>query len=214
MKRIVLMVIPALVCGVIFTSFGLHKVELKEVEAEGEMYEMSKTIVIDAGHGGRDVGAVFEDKRESDIVKSIADKIYQLNQQNHIKIILLRDTEEFVGLNDRVTRVNEIKPDFLISLHAQTSRNTNLSGINAFISQENNFYNQSKEIASILIEEVSSENLNKGKISVANFKIIKEVECPAVMIEIGFLSNIADRNYISSEKGQTEIATKILEAIK
>ena len=213
MKRIVLVVIPALICGVVCTSY-VSKEEQKEVKAAGEMYEMSKTVVIDAGHGGRDVGAVFEGQRESDIVKSIANKIYQLNQQNHVKIILLRDTDEFVGLNDRVTKVNEIKPDFLISLHAQTSPNNNHNGINAFISQENSFYNQSNEIASILMEEVSSENLTKGKINVVNFKLIKEVECPAVMLEIGFLSNMADRNYISSEKGQNEIATKILEAIK
>ena len=126
----------------------------------------------------------------------------------------MRDTDEFVGLGDRVTRVNEIKPDFLISLHAHTSRDSTLSGINAFISQENSFYNQSKDIAAILMEGVSSENLTKGKISAANLRLIKEVDCPAVLLEIGFLSNLADRNYISSEKGQVEIATKILEAIK
>ena len=214
MKRLVLKFIPALVCGVIFTSFGSNKAEPKEVKAAGEKYEVSKTIVIDAGHGGRDPGNVFDDKRESDIMKNIANKIYQLNQRNDIKIILLRDTDEFVGLDDRVTRVNEIKPDFLISLHTHASRDATLSGINAFISQGNSFYNQSKDIAVILMEEVSSENLTKGKISEANLKLIKEADCPAVMLEIGFLSNLADRNYISSEKGQNEIATKILEAIK
>ena len=210
MKKSVLTLISALVCGLIFTSFGLNKAESKKAEIAG----ISKTIVIDAGHGGRDTGAVFDGKRESDIMKNIANKIYQLNQHNHIKIILLRDTDEFIRLNDRVARVNEIKPDFLISLHAQTSRDANLNGVNAFISQNSNFYNQSNELASILMEKVSGENLNKGKISATNSILIREVECPAVMIEIGFLSNTADRNYISSEKGQTEIAKRILEAIK
>jgi N-acetylmuramoyl-L-alanine amidase len=214
MKKVVLMFVSALVCGVIFTSFGSSKVEAKEVEAAGEIREVSKTIVIDAGHGGRDPGAVFDGKRESDIVKNIALKIYQLNRHDHIKIVLLRDTDEFVGLADRVTRVNEIQPDFLISLHTLSSRDTTLSGINAFISQGNSFYNQSRDIAQILLEAVSSENLAKGTISAANLHLIKEVECPAVMLEIGFLSNIADRNFISSEIGQTEIATKILDAIK
>jgi N-acetylmuramoyl-L-alanine amidase len=214
MKKVVLMFIPALFCGVIFTSFGSYKAEPKVVEAAGETYEVSKTIVIDAGHGGRDSGAVFDGKRESDIVKNIANKINQLNQHNHLSIILLRDTDEFVGLGDRVARVNEINPDFLISLHALASRDTTLSGINAFISRENSFYNQSRDFAQILIDEVSSENLTKGNINVENFMLIREVECPAVLLEIGFLSNMADRNYISSEKGQIEIATKILEAIK
>ena len=93
MKKVVLMFIPALICGVMFTSFGSHIAEPKNLEAAGEMYMVSKTIVIDAGHGGRDVGAVFDGKNESDIVKNIANKIYQLNQQDHVTIHLLRDTE-------------------------------------------------------------------------------------------------------------------------
>jgi N-acetylmuramoyl-L-alanine amidase len=208
MKKVVLMFIPALICGVIFTSFGSNISEPKEVEAVG------KTIVIDAGHGGRDVGVKADGINESDFVKNIAIKIKQLNMQNHVTIILLRDTDEFISLQDRVAKVNEIKPDLLISLHSSASSDTNLGGINAFVSKENSFYNQSKDIAQILIEGISCESLTKGKVSDANFMLPRNVECPAVLLEIGFLSNVNDRNFITSEKGQTEIATRILEIMK
>jgi N-acetylmuramoyl-L-alanine amidase len=209
MKRVVLMVIPALICGVIFTSFGSNKVEPKEVELGAE-----KTIVIDAGHGGRDVGVVFDGKNESEIVKIIAGKIKQQNEQNRVKIILLRESDEFVSLQDRATKVNEIKPDLFISLHISSSKDANINGINAFVSKENSFYHQSKDIAQSLLEAVSSENLMKGKVSEANFMLLKEVKYPSVLLELGFLSNTKDRNFILSETGQIEIATKILEAIE
>ena len=177
----------------------------------------TKTVIIDAGHGGMDAGATFEDKCESKIVLGIANKIYQLNKQKNIKIILLRNTDEFIRLNDRVSKVNEIKPDLLISLHTNSSKDTIRSGIDAFVSKEtkeNSFYNQSKDIAQSLIEQVSGKNLTQGKVSEANLVLLRGVECPAVMLEVGFLSNKKDRDYITSEEGQTEIATKILETLE
>ncbi len=176
--------------------------------------DTTKTIIIDAGHGGADAGAQFDGKHESEIVRNIANRIIQLNDQKNLSIILLRNTDEFIAIKDRVSKVNEIKPDFMISLHANASENTKLNGVGAVVSKENKYYNQSKDIAQNLINAVAGERLKEGKVWEGKSILLKESNCPAVTLEIGFLSNEADRDYITSKAGQDEIAKKILESLK
>jgi N-acetylmuramoyl-L-alanine amidase len=88
------------------------------------------------------------------------------------------------------------------------------NGLDAFVSSKAAFKEKSKEIADLLLEKVANTNLKKRKVSEAPFYILKNSNCPVVLLELGFLSNENDRNYITSEKGQSEIADKILEAVK
>lgn len=176
--------------------------------------DATKTIIIDAGHGGTDAGAQFDGKHESEIVRNIANRIIQLNSQENLSIILLRNTDEFIALKDRVSKVNEIKPDLMISLHAGASENSKLNGVGAVVSKENKFYDQSKDIAQNLIKSVAGERLKEGKVWEGKSKLLKESNCPAVTLKIGFLSNASDRDYISSKAGQDEIAKKILASLK
>lgn len=172
------------------------------------------TIVIDAGHGGKDHGAEINDELESKIVESIAKKIKALNGNEDLKIILLREDDSFVSLSDRVNKVNEINPDLLISLHLNASKNSNENGVNAYVSSQNEFYEKSLETANKLIYTISNDKLAKGGVKDANFYIIKNSKCPALILEVGYLSNENDKSYITSENGKNEIANKIFEFIK
>lgn len=173
-----------------------------------------KVIVIDAGHGGKDPGAKIDEELESKIVESIAKKIKALNGSEDLKIILLREDDSFVSLSDRVNKINQINPDLLISLHLNASKNPNEKGVNAFISSQNGFYDKSLEKANQLIEEISNNILTKGGVKDANLYIIKNSKCPAVLLEVGFLSNPNDKAYITSESGKDEIAKNILKLLR
>lgn len=173
-----------------------------------------KVIVIDAGHGGKDPGAKIDEELESKIVESIAKKIKALNGSEDLKIILLREDDSFVSLSDRVNKINQINPDLLISLHLNASKNPNEKGVNAFISSQNGFYDKSLEKANQLIENISNNNLTKGGVKNANLYIIKNSKCPAVLLEVGYLSNANDKAYITSESGKDEIAKNILKLLR
>jgi N-acetylmuramoyl-L-alanine amidase/beta-lactamase regulating signal transducer with metallopeptidase domain len=172
------------------------------------------TIVIDAGHGGKDPGAKIDEELESKIVESIAKKIKALNGSEDLKIILLREDDSFVSLSDRVNKINQINPDMLISLHLNASKNPNEKGVNAYVSSQNGFYEKSLEKANKLIENISNNNLTKGGVKDANLYIIKNSKCPAIMLEVGYLSNENDKAYITSENGKNEIANGILNFLK
>jgi N-acetylmuramoyl-L-alanine amidase/beta-lactamase regulating signal transducer with metallopeptidase domain len=173
-----------------------------------------KVIVIDAGHGGKDPGAKIDEELESKIVESIAKKIKALNGSEDLKIILLREDDSFLSLSDRVNKINQINPDMLISLHLNASKNPNEKGVNAFISSQNGFYEKSLDKANKLIENISNNNLTKGGVKDANLYIIKNSKCPAILLEVGYLSNENDKAYITSESGKDEIAKNILKLLR
>ena len=181
---------------------------------KAEAIENKKIIVIDAGHGGHDTGSKIDDDLESKIVESIAKKISLLNQENDIEIILLREHDSFIDLNERVNRINKINPDLVLSLHLNSSKNKNGNGINAYVSPLNNFYRKALEKAEGLIDKISNDNLKKGAVKDANLFVIKNSKCPAILLEIGYLSNENDRKYLTSESGKNEIANRIFNFLK
>ncbi len=171
------------------------------------------TIVIDAGHGGKDNGAEIQNTFEKDITLSISKRMKELNNNDKIEIVLLRDNDEFTSLSDRVKKINEINPDLLISLHLNSNNDTNENGIEIFVSKLNSNYEKSKEIAETLINATYTKLKNRG-INEANFLILKDSNCPAIAIELGFITNINDKEYLESENGQNEIAELILNNLK
>jgi len=174
-----------------------------------------KTIVIDAGHGGKDTGADIRGFEEKTITEAVAKKIKELNKNENVEIVLLRDGDTSMDLKERTTIINKLKPDLVISLHISAAPNVTSNGVGAYISSRKIFYDQSKEIAENVIDKIAATgNLTKRRVSEAPFYILKNADCPMMHLEMGFLSNENDRNYITSEKGQIEIAEKILESLK
>ncbi|EKT4500016.1 N-acetylmuramoyl-L-alanine amidase [Flavobacterium psychrophilum] len=173
-----------------------------------------KIIVIDAGHGGKDFGAQIGGELEKKIVENIANKISLLNGKGEIEIVLLREDDSFIELSERVARINKINPSLLISLHINASKNLKENGVNAYVSKQNDFYDKSMESAKNLVNKISNEKLAKGEVKDANFFVIKNSKCPALLLEVGYLSNENDKTYITSESGQNEIANQIFEFIK
>ena len=174
-----------------------------------------KTIVIDAGHGGQDAGVDVRGFEEKTITEAVAKKIKELNKNANVEIVLLRDGDVNMDLPERVSKINNLKPDLVISLHISTNRNVKANGVRAYITSKETFHDQSKQIAETVIDKIAiNGNLEKGKVTEAPFFILKNAECPVVLLEMGYLSNENDRDYLTSEKGQSEIADKILESIK
>lgn len=174
-----------------------------------------KVVLIDAGHGGYDAGANKYGFEEKNITEAIASKIKEKNNNENVEIILIRDGDMSMNLTDRVTIINKLKPDLVFSLHINANSNEKANGVGAYISSNKTFYDQSKQMAENVVDKISSTGqLKKRYISEAPFHILKYANCSMVHLEMGFLSNENDRNYITSEKGQNEIAVKILEAVK
>ena len=170
-------------------------------------------VVIDPGHGGKDLGATFNETLEKDIVFEISTKILALNKNKDIEFVLLRYQDEFATLTERAEAVNKINPDLFISLHANQTELSHVNGVEAFVYGEGKHVEKSMEYASALVESLAKSELNPRGVKQVNFLVLRKVNCPAVTLELGFITNDADREFLTSQKGQTKIAKKIIESL-
>ena len=97
-----------------------------------------KSIVIDAGHGGKDPGAVGGRLhiRERDLTLSIAKKLKSILEDNDIKVIMTRSSDEFVSLPERARIANSSGADLFVSIHINASRSRSMSGFECYYLSE------------------------------------------------------------------------------
>lgn len=170
-----------------------------------------RTIVIDVSHGGNDPGKIAHGISEKEITLAIANKIKELNNDPTINIILTRDTDEYVSLKERTAFINSLQPESVISIHVNAYHDETVKGNYIFFSDNNSQKEKSKALA-IQIKQALQEK--DRDIKKANFHLLKHVHYPIVSVEIGFLSNALDRQQLTSEEGQIEIAQAIYNAIQ
>jgi len=171
-------------------------------------------VVIDAAHGGYDFGAISNTVNEKQIVEQIANKIKSLNKNKNVVIHFTRSSDVFVPLQERTDIANTIKPDLILSLHVNSSTNQDKSGVEFFVYKDSKLYEESNNFAVKLSTEMSKNNSFKiGEIKNASYFIIKNATVPAVIIELGYLSNPKDKKNLTDEKEQDKIAESILEFV-
>ena len=170
-------------------------------------------VVIDAGHGGYDFGAISNTVNEKQIVEQIAKKIKALNKNENVVIHFTRNSDELVTLQERTQIINNIKPDLVLSLHVNSNKNTEKSGVEFFVAnKELSVYEKSNDLALKLSSEFTKNNsLTIGRIRNAPFFILKNAAAPTVLIELGYLSNESDKKYLTDDKEQNKIAENILQ---
>lgn len=169
-------------------------------------------VVVDASHGGHDFGVTSDAITEKQIVAQITKKIRSTN--NNVVIHLTRNEDTFLSLEERTDFINKIKPDLVISLHVNASLNKETSGLEFYVAKETEFFIKSNEIAAKLNDKFS-ENANLKMLGIKNgpFYILKKSDVPAVIIELGYLTNENDKKYLIDEKEQNRMAQSISEFI-
>jgi N-acetylmuramoyl-L-alanine amidase len=177
-----------------------------------------RIIVVDAGHGGSDVGTYTPDMKylEKDINLNIVTYLKELLDQENIKVYYTRTSDEKVYLNPRVNLANNVKADFFISIHCNSNVDQNPYGTEVLYGKNRKHYAiGSKELATICLEEVIKEAGTKdmGIISGENIYIINKSKVPVSLIEVAFMSNKKDMEYLSKDENQKKIATGIFNGI-
>lgn len=167
-------------------------------------------ILIDAGHGGKDLETQHNSIVEKDYTLKLAKRIIEENKNKNVEFVLLRDTDEFVELDKRVQKINDIKPHLVISLHLNKSTDESLNGMEVYVSSENSEYGKSKKFAHSLLSNFERSTLENRGVKEANFKVIRESNSPAFIFELGFISNKKDFDYLSSKQGEDEIVQNML----
>ena len=185
--------------------------------------------VLDAGHGGKDVGTESRKYREKDISLEITKQVAALVRKNKpgIKVILTRDKDCFVSLDRRCQIANRANADLFLSIHVNSvEKKPLLHGTETFFADMRFIKDavlQSSHTKTIDRSELLAWLLQKNYRDVGRqanrgakperLYVLSHTMMPAALTEIGFLSNIDDEAYMTSKRGQAEIALCIYNAL-
>ena len=242
--------------GVFFLIFLLPLCALAQ---KGEKIQ---TVVIDAGHGGKDTGALGKVTNEKTLNLAVALKLGAYIEENlpDVKVIYTRKTDKFIELSERAAIANRNNADVFISIHCNSTETPNSAyGAETFVmgesKNEKNLAVAKKENAAILLEDntdaydnfdpnsteayiifsltqslYQSQSLDlAGKVQnqftqkvgrhdrgvqQAGFLVLWKTAMPSILVELGFINNNKEEQFLNSEKGQTQMALALYRAFE
>ena len=171
---------------------------------------MNKLICVDAGHGGLDAGAVNGGKYEKAVTLATAKILKKELEANGFKVILTRDTDKALMLQERCDISNKANADFFISIHCNSSTNADADGIETWRYPTTSNKAFADNIQKRMIEAVGARN--RG-VKEGAFYVIKNTKCPAVLVEIGFISHAEESIKLFKTYYQTDIANAIVKGV-
>ncbi|MCZ6681478.1 MAG: N-acetylmuramoyl-L-alanine amidase [Candidatus Poribacteria bacterium] len=256
-KLLLTIIVMPLLC---LFSVGLSA-DAPELVQEGPEIESPfrlKTIVLDAGHGGRDPGKVSPWRvEEKDINLAIVFKLSALiHEKTEYEVYLTRSTDRWVSLADRARLANRFPADqtLFISIHCNAHTDRSVHGLESYIfnlkatdklaarlarwenAEEianpidfivNNLYQRGSEkyswaaariVQSVLVSDLKIRNRNQNApdklVRRAPFRVLVDTKMPALLIELGYLSNRAEHEKLNSAAYQDKVAKALLTSIQ
>ena len=168
------------------------------------------TVVVDAGHGGKDSGAYRRyGPPEKMVALDVAQRLGQKLRESQIKTVMTRDSDVFIPLNDRVAIENKQKNAVFVSIHFNDSRKRRAHGFETYYHS-----GPSLDLANRIQQKLMTiPNSANGGIHTANFRVLRLASCPAVLVECGYLSNRSEGNQARDWEYRELLADRIAEAI-
>ncbi|WP_409346670.1 N-acetylmuramoyl-L-alanine amidase [Paenibacillus sp. MBLB4367] len=169
-------------------------------------------VVIDAGHGDGDPGAKSVTGRfEKDFTLAMALKVKKyLQQDSSIEVLMTREDDTFLELDERVEFANNRNADVFVSIHGNKFTSPSVRGTETYYWREQSF-----ELAKLLHDRIlNAAGFPDRKVKKNDYRVIKSTTMPAVLCEIGFLSNEAEEAQMFKEELQEKVAEAIAAGIK
>ncbi|KOR88845.1 N-acetylmuramoyl-L-alanine amidase family protein [Paenibacillus solani] len=171
-----------------------------------------KTVVIDPGHGGIKPGSVS--------ISGIKEKAFNLDlslkveallkKEKDINVVMTRTDDSHLELSDRVKIANNLNADIFVSIHANSSTVSSPSGTETLYTRDS-----SKSLANIMHKHlIKATGLKDRSAKYSNLHVTRETTMPAVLLEIGFLSNKGDEAQLFNDDFQNRVAQGIVAGIK
>src|SRR6516225_7107949 len=168
------------------------------------------TVVVDAGHGGKDSGAYRRyGPPEKMATLDVAQRLERKLRESQLKTVMTRDSDVFIPLNDRVAIENTQKNAIFVSIHFNDSRRRAIRGFETYY-----YSGVSFDLANGVQEKLMTiPNSKNGGVHTANFRVLRLANCPAVLVECGYLSNRSEGNQARDWEYRELLADRIAEAI-
>ncbi len=197
--------------------------------SQGNYQIVNKVIYLDAGHGGTDPGATYYGQQE---------KVLNLDMQNRLKsklealgysVVLTRSDDQFVDLLPRSEKANQSNADLFISIHYNAATAPTVSGVETYYYQYyaeypakiNKAYHNNAErlrlsaslASNIQSSVVGTSGAKNNGVKRNTFAVLRETTAPAVLLELGYLSNVEENRKIATVDYREKLANGIVKGI-
>lgn len=171
--------------------------------------KLEKKVVLDAGHGGYDPGALYDGHAEKDITLSITKKVKVLLDSAGVKTYMTRSEDRFLSLAERVEISKSISPNMFVSVHVNAlATNSAMDGLQTYYYSDSGY-----DLAKVMHREILEVGMPDRNIRKAGFWVCKHNKAPSVLLELGFMTNREERKKLVSDKYQDQLAKHIAAGI-
>ncbi len=219
-----LMLAVLLVCGILYVKEYLDSPadttetldtgkDTTNEEAESTSQPQSPTdvytVVLDAGHGGVQSGCVFDGVLEKDITLAVTLLAAEKLRAEGVTVILTREDDTDVSLNRRCQIANDAAADLFVSVHCNSYEDSSVSGLEGY------YHNgtKGKRLAEYILAAANALGVKTRHVKDENYQVIRDTTMPAALMEIGFLSNPAERALLRSEDYQNTVAQAVADGV-
>lgn len=181
----------------------------------GSALEDGKVVVVlDPGHGGNDCGTVAKGKKvyEKDITLSIVKKMKPLLEDQGITVLLTREEDVYVGLEDRADYCNDANADAFVSIHVNSyDKSTKVGGLECYYYGESGACKTLAEDVVRYLEDNTDIPLRGVRSN--DYKVLTHTACTAILVETGYITSPTDLDNLTSDKFQDKLAQGLVDAI-
>ncbi len=205
-----LTILPIMAATVLLFAFRNGNLDSKPIIKLDKQF----TVIIDAGHGGNDLGASAEDgTTEKDLALSIAKKVKALNNNPNIDIVLTRESDRFINVVDRANFANASNANLFVSIHMDKAGTAKFTGTTCYIPSKNKLYSKENIMIAKNILDATSDLFPESKITTRKMGIwvLENVKMPSVLFESGFITNPNDLKLVKAN--EEKIANMLLDGI-
>ena len=202
---------------------------VNSVSASTDTVKKSVTVILDAGHGGEDAGAVSEDGiLEKELNLLMCEQIRDILKVHNIDVVLTREEDKLLyteqqnikgqrkiyDLKNRYLIASEYENAVFVSVHMNKFPESQYKGLQVYYSPNDEC---SKELAysiqSSVVSQLQTDKNRKIKKATSSIYLLDRLKCPAVLVECGFLSNADDCKNLTDEEYRTKLCWLICSAI-
>ncbi len=172
------------------------------------------TICVDAGHGGADQGGTANGVMEKDVVLKVSLMLRDLLLASGARVLMTRTTDTYPDLDQRCELANKEKADLFVSVHANIAPNSDaVQGIEIFYKGGTV---ASANLARTLIGAMArvTDSPNRGaKVDPRGLRVLENTKMPAVLVELGFLSNAEEAQRLTTREYQEVMARALHDGV-
>lgn len=180
------------------------------------------TVVIDPGHGGKDSGAIAEDKTtEKALNLRVAPRVESMLRERGYNVIMTRTTDEFIALSERAAIANRNDADIFVSIHFNSAGSASPYGIEVLYASENDVELKkdagdqtllAREVLNAVLKETGANS--RGIKNRPELAVLRRTNMTACLIEGGFMSNPDELEKLKSDSYLDKLATGIVKGIE